>query len=103
MFRGVGLFEFALAVSVIRVGSAIPTLLSSTVVVVLSPFGVRTTFVGHVGPLCLRGPSIRFAFALVLPFIRMTFARGRGFFAIILVLLFFLLFWRAEIELVIPS
>ena len=50
----------------IRVSSAILTLLSSTVVVVLSPFGVRTTFVGHVGLLCLRGPSIRFAFALVL-------------------------------------
>jgi hypothetical protein len=103
MLWGVGLFEFALAVSVIRVSSAIPTFLSPTLVVVLGPFGVRTTFVGHAGPLCLRGPSIRFAFVFVLPFVRMTFTRDRGFFAIILGLLFFLLSWRAEIELVIPS
>ena len=68
--------------------SALPTFLSSTLIVVLGPFGVRTTFVGHVGPLCLGGPAIGFAFVFVLPFVRMTFTRGRGFFAILLGLLF---------------
>ncbi len=103
MLRGVELFEFALAVSVIRVSSALPTFLSPTLVVVLGPFGVRTTFVGHVGPLSFRGPSIGFTFVFVLPFVRLTLTRGRGFFAIILGLLLFLLFWRAEVGLVIPS
>ena len=103
MLWSVGLFEFALAVSVIRVSSAILTSLSPTMVVVLGPLGVRSTFVGHSGPLCLRGSTIRFVFVFVLPFVRMTLTRGRGFFAIILGLLFFFLLWRAEIELVIPS
>ncbi len=58
VFRGVELFEFALAVSVIRVSPALPTLLSSTLIVALSPFGVRATFVGHIGPLCFGGLSI---------------------------------------------
>ncbi len=42
MLWGVGLFEFALAVSVIRVSSALPTFLSPTLVVVLGPFGVMS-------------------------------------------------------------
>ncbi len=73
MFRGVGLFEFALAVSVIRVSSAIPTFLSPTLVVVLGLSGVRTTLVGHVGPFTFGGPLIGFIFVSVLPFARMTF------------------------------
>ena len=103
MLGSVRLFELALAMSVIRVSSAILTSLPPTMVVVLGPLGVRRTFVGHAGPLCFRGSPIGFAFVFGLPFVRMTFTRGRGFFAIILGLLFFFLLWRAEIELVIPS
>ena len=103
MLGSVGLFEFALAVSVIRVSSAILTSLSPTMVVALGLLGVRRAFVGHAGPLCLRGSPIGFVFVFALPFVRMTITRGRRFFAIILGLLFFFLLWRAEIELVIPS
>ncbi len=58
MFWGVGLFEFALVVSVIRVSSAFSTFLSPTLVVALDPFGVGSTLVGHVGPLGFRGLPI---------------------------------------------
>ena len=103
MLGSVGLFEFALAMSVIRVSSTILASLSPTMIVALGPLGVRRAFVGHAGPLCFRGSPIGFVFVFALPFVRMTITRGRGFFAIILGLLFFFLLWRAEIELVIPS
>ncbi len=58
MFWGVGLFELALAVSVVRVSSAFSTFLSPTLVVALYPFGVGSTLVGHVNPLGFRGLAI---------------------------------------------
>ena len=59
MFCRVGLFEFALVVSVVRVSSALSTFLSPTLVVALDLFGIRSTgLVGHVGPLGFGGIAI---------------------------------------------
>ena len=58
MFWRVGLFEFALVVSVVRVSSAFSTFLSPTLVVALDLFGIRSSLVGHVGPLGFRGLPI---------------------------------------------
>ena len=58
MFCRVGLVEFALVVSVVRVSSAFSTFLSPTLVVALDPFGVGSTLVGHVGPLGFGGIAI---------------------------------------------
>ena len=58
MLWRVGLFEFALVVSVVRVSSAFSTFLSPTLVVALDLFGIRSSLVGHVGPLGFRGLPI---------------------------------------------
>ncbi len=84
VLRGVGLFEFALAMSMICVSSAVPTFLSPTLVVVLGLLGARATHVGRLGPFNFGRPLIEFIFVFGLPFVRMTFTRSKGFVTIVL-------------------